>query len=447
MSNAGDSTVTYTKESSSFEDLSGIGFLGVDGLPMMPQDPYAYLEAALQALPSLDYVPGLEHPPSPAYTLEFFLEPVYSKFMSPDNTDSPGYILESDPREDLEEDPEEDDEDPKEDPTDYPTDREDDEEEEKKESSGDDADDKDEDEDEEEEHPAPADSIPPPPVHHTTVRISLPTQAPIPFLLKAEVERLLALPTPPPSPLTPYSSLLPQIPSPPLSVSSPLPISPLSLPASPTYPLGYKAAMIRLRAKLPSTSYSLPSSTSPSGTPPLLPIPLPTSSPPLLLPSTSRRANVLEVTLPPQKRLCIALGLRYEVDESSSAPTTRPTRGFGADYGFVCTLDDEIRRDPEREVGYGIIDTWQDADEIYGRLDDARDDRLLMSGQLNMLRKNRRSHAYSARLMDSEARLSRKAWVQSVDASDTASAEVISLRTTVLAHQSEIVGLRAIDRT
>ncbi|GKA37280.1 hypothetical protein Tco_0723845 [Tanacetum coccineum] len=56
-----------------------------------------------------------------------------------------------------------------------------------------------------------------------------------------EVARILALPTPPPSPLTPLSSPLPQIPSPPL----PLPSPPTH--TSPTYakaPLGYKAAGI-----------------------------------------------------------------------------------------------------------------------------------------------------------------------------------------------------------
>nr|GEY97271.1 putative reverse transcriptase domain-containing protein [Tanacetum cinerariifolium] len=61
----------------------------------------------------------------------------------------------------------------------------------------------------------------------------------------------------------------------------------------------------------------------------------------------------------------------------------------------------------------------QDYDEIYGRLDDAQDDRLLMGGQLNMLRRNRRAHAHTARLIESEAILSREAWVQSMDASDT----------------------------
>ncbi|GJX94860.1 hypothetical protein Tco_0349446 [Tanacetum coccineum] len=106
--------------------------------------------------------------------------------------------------------------------------------------------------------------------------------------------------------------------------------------------------------------------------------------------------------------------------------------GFRVDYGFVGTLDAEIRRDPNKEIGYGITDILedpdeipatdvaelgqrmtdfvttvrQDTDEIYGRLEDAQDDRLLMSGQLNLLRRDRRSHAHTARLMKSEARAS-----------------------------------------
>ncbi|GKF17201.1 hypothetical protein Tco_0062119, partial [Tanacetum coccineum] len=62
MSDSEHSTVTYTEVSSEFEDLSDIGSLGVivygyDGLPMMPEDPYAYVEAAMQEPPPLDYVP------------------------------------------------------------------------------------------------------------------------------------------------------------------------------------------------------------------------------------------------------------------------------------------------------------------------------------------------------------------------------------------------------
>ncbi|GKE80433.1 hypothetical protein Tco_1550433, partial [Tanacetum coccineum] len=133
------------------------------------------------------------------------------------------------------------------------------------------------------------------------------------------------------------------------------------------------------------------------------PIPLPTPSPPFLLPSAVCRAGVFEVTLPPQKRLYIAIGLRFEVGECSSAPTARPTRGFRADYGF-------------------------DTDEIYRRLDDAQDDTSLMSGQLNMLHRDRHAYARTARLIKSEARLSREAWVQSMDASDTARSEMAVLQ-------------------
>ncbi|GJY95826.1 hypothetical protein Tco_0512187 [Tanacetum coccineum] len=130
-------------------------------------------------------------------------------------------------------------------------------------------------------------------------------------------------------------------------------------------------------------------------------------------------ASVFEVTLPPQKRLCIALGPSNEVGESSSAPTARLTGGFRAAYRFVGILDDEIRRDPERYVGYKITDTWdemvedmQDTDEIYVRLDDAQDERSLTSSQLNMLRRDRHAHARTARLMETEARLSYEAWTQ-----------------------------------
>ncbi|GKD84481.1 hypothetical protein Tco_1355635, partial [Tanacetum coccineum] len=207
-----------------------------------------------------------------------------------------------------------------------------------------------------------------------------------------------------------------------LRAESPSTSHPLPLPL-PIVLLHTRASVAMIRAAAPST-YILASrsETPPSGTPPLLPIPLPTPSPPLLLPSTVCRAGFSEVSLPPRKRLYIALGLRFEAGESSSAPTARPTGGFKEDYGFVSTLDDEIRRDLEREVGYGITDTWDEMDtnKIYRRLDDAQADRSLMSGQLNMLRRDRCAHARIARLMKSEARLPREAYVQSMDASDTA---------------------------
>nr|GEZ76297.1 hypothetical protein [Tanacetum cinerariifolium] len=112
------------------------------------------------------------------------------------------------------------------------------------------------------------------------------------------------------------------------------------------------------------------------------------------------REDRLEITLPPRKRLGIALGPGYEVGESLFAAAARPAGGLMADYGFVATMDREIRRDPKREVRYGITDSWdeivetlqgapvstdtelggymrefetrvrRDTDEIYSRLDD-----------------------------------------------------------------------------
>ncbi|GJW61176.1 hypothetical protein Tco_0110511 [Tanacetum coccineum] len=246
--------------------------------------------------------------------------------------------------------------------------------------------------------------------------MSIRDETPISLPSKEEVERLLALPSPSPSPLSPWSSPLPQIPSPPLLVSLPLPVSPLPLPASPTYPLGYRDAMIRmalwhmLRAAALSTYILTPRSEAPpSRTPPLLPIPLPTPSPPLLPPSTDRRADVREACLPPRKRLCFAFGPGYEVGESSSAPTARPDGDFRRDYGFIATLDDEIMRELERDVGYGITDTWDEmldnTNKIYRRLDDAQTERQMVTSRVNMLFRDRRAHARTARLMEIEARI------------------------------------------
>nr|GEZ53902.1 hypothetical protein [Tanacetum cinerariifolium] len=159
-------------------------------------------------------------------------------------------------------------------------------------------------------------------------------------------------------------------------------------------------------------------------------------------PSASHREDIPEVTLPPQKRLDIALGPRYKVGESSSAAAARPAGGLRVDYGFVATVDREIMRDPEREreVGYRITDSWdeivetlqgapvsidtklggyvrelemrvrQDTDEIYKRLDDEQTERQLLAGQLNTLFRDRHAHAYTRHLMETEARMSREAW-------------------------------------
>nr|GFC62779.1 hypothetical protein [Tanacetum cinerariifolium] len=97
-----------------------------------------------------------------------------------------------------------------------------------------------------------------------------------------------------------------------------------------------------------------------------------------------------------------------------------------------------IMRDPVREVGYGITDSWneivealqgapvstdteQDTEEIYMRLDDEQSERQLLAGLLNMLFRDRH-------------------------ASDLVRGEVMSLRTTVLSQMTEIRELHAADR-
>ncbi|GJW14681.1 hypothetical protein Tco_0018814 [Tanacetum coccineum] len=292
---------------------------------------------------------------------------------------SPDYVPESDPEADPEEDG---DEDPEEDPIDYPADGGDDGDDEMdiEEDEDDDmdieADEEDEDDEmdveiDEEEHLAPAYPVvvalpatapsaeetepfetdesaatpPPHPAYRMTARITIPEPLPVPAWSDSEVARLLAISSPPASPLSPWSSSPPQIPVP-LSPPSPVLTAP---PPSPIRSLGYRAATIRMRAEAAATSHSLPlpppfilSPTRPDAPPPM-PTSAPTSFPPLLLPSDRP-----EVNLPPRMGLGLALGPGYEVGESSAAAAARPAGGFRADYGFVATMDRQVRRDPER---------------------------------------------------------------------------------------------------
>ncbi|GKA33941.1 hypothetical protein Tco_0720370 [Tanacetum coccineum] len=315
---------------------------------------------------------------------------------------------------------------------------------------------------------------PPHPAYRMTARITIPEPLPIPAWSDSEVARLLAISSPPASPLSPWSSSPPQIPFP---VSPPSPVL-TAPPPSPIRSLGYRAATIRMRAEAAATSHSLPLpppfilSPRPDAPPPL-PTSAPTSFPPLLLPSDRQREDRPEVNLPPRMGLGIALGPRYEVGESSAAAAARPAGGLRADYGFVATMDRQIRRDPERYVGYGITDAWdeivetlqgapvstdtelgahmrefesmvrRDIDEIYTRLDDEQGQRQLLAGRVNMLFRDRRTHARTRQLMETEAGMSREAWGRAMDASDLAHGEVISLRTTVHAQMSEITDLQS----
>nr|GFD15043.1 hypothetical protein [Tanacetum cinerariifolium] len=183
-----------------------------------------YVEVALQAPPSPDYIPGPEEPeqapPSPDYIPdpehvddEIVVEDQpYAEDASP-IAQSLEYVPESD----FEAHPEDDDdEDPEEDPVDYFADGGDDGNDKEESSEDDEDDDMDiEADEEEEEHPAPADSVvvaptaadqaqsiketepfetdesaatpPPHPVYRMTARISIPAPVPMPAWSDSEI--------------------------------------------------------------------------------------------------------------------------------------------------------------------------------------------------------------------------------------------------------------------
>ncbi|GJS75330.1 hypothetical protein Tco_0725211 [Tanacetum coccineum] len=369
------STVTYTSVSIPVKDDSDIGSPRVNGPPIMPEDPYAYIMAAYQVPPSSDYIPGPEVPPSPDYIpgpeVDEILpaEEQLSPAVCSPTADLPGCV-----------------------PTDYPADRDDD-----------DDDDKDEDEEEEEEHLAPADSVP-----HGGAR------------------DFFALTTPPPSPLTLLSSPLPPIPSPPLPIPSPPPDIP--------------------------THIETPKS-----------------------------------CLPLRKRLSFASPTpSHEVGESSAAGDARQDRpAIARDdpyfiaredlYGFVDMVDVPPRCSTCMELDYGITDAWDDLvgaiDEIspttlegvnqrvtdlsivveqettimYGIIEDAQDDRFQLRGRVNLLYRDRPIHSRLAVMVEREARMAREAWGLSMDASDYARSDVMSLHTTVVAQSALISELQSAD--
>ncbi|GKC66626.1 hypothetical protein Tco_1099224, partial [Tanacetum coccineum] len=308
------------------------------------------------APPSPDYIPGLEDPQTPPipqdedereamfiqpHDPDYVPEPIYPEYIPLEDeheflaeeqplppvvsptAESPGYVNESDP----EEDPVEDDADDKDE---------------------DEGDEDDEDE-EEDEHLALANSavvvptvelvsppegtkpvIPPPSTDITTTgaRVTVQLQASISIPPEAEVERLLAMPTPPPSP---HISLSPPFAGERLARCTALPVlsSPPPVP-SPLLPsFGCPTQIQTLR--IASTQTLIDAVTTALPSPPLPP----------------------SLYIPPA---CS----KYEVGKSSTA---RPTGGRVIDYGFVTTVDAEARRQGISEVGYGIRDTWVDLTE------------------------------------------------------------------------------------
>ncbi|GJQ90889.1 hypothetical protein Tco_0002028 [Tanacetum coccineum] len=113
-----------------------------------------------------------------------------------------------------------------------------------------------------------------------------------------------------------------------------------------------RAAMAQMRATSPSTYHPL----LPSGTPPLLPIPLPA-------PSTSRRADIPKADMLPRKRLLLTTPRpSCEVGESSAAAARQPgpTMAHRVDYSLVDTMETrQFERTQALEAG-ARVDTLED---------------------------------------------------------------------------------------
>ncbi|GKE39484.1 hypothetical protein Tco_1462889, partial [Tanacetum coccineum] len=196
-----------------------------------------------------------------------------------------------------------------------------------------------------------------------------------------------------------------------LPASPPASVLPALPPLSPIRPLGYQAAMIRLRAEATSTSHS----------PPL--------RPPI----------ILTYTRP---------GPRYKIGESSSATAARPIGGRRADYGFVDTIDTEIRRQRAEEVGYGIRDVWVDPreaieEDIYVVIGDTQDRQTQIYQRVETLGDDSQYYYETARLLDQEALVSREAWGRSIEVSYMARSDIMALRSVVMGQQAVISQLQA----
>nr|GFB96032.1 hypothetical protein [Tanacetum cinerariifolium] len=189
--------------------------------------------------------------------------------------------------------------------------------------------------------------------------------------------------------------------------------------------------MAQMRAAVPSTYHSL----LPSGTPPLLPIPLP-------IPSTSRRAEIPEVDTPPRKRLLLtAPRPGYEVRESSAVATARqpgPTITRSVDRSFVDTMETRFQ-DTERRmmtalemvnmrVSYQVDVRSKESSDFYSRHHDAREDRAAVRAEIEVLRRERLAYEQES-IQICEALARSKAY------SRTLEARVVVLETQACRHE------------
>ncbi|GKE56653.1 hypothetical protein Tco_1495838 [Tanacetum coccineum] len=177
--------------------------------------------------------------------------------------------------------------------------------------------------------------------------------------------------------------------------------------------------MAQMRAAAPSTYHPL----IPSGTPPLLPIPLPE-------PSTSRRADILEADTPPQKRLLLtAPRPGCEVGEiSAAARQPGPTMARRVDCSSIDTVETRVR-DTERRMMDALE---KDHAAVRAEIEVLRRERFAyeqesMETRQALARSEAYSRALEARVTVLETQARRHEW-QRQDADDPATRHIIRIQ-------------------
>ncbi|GKB68507.1 hypothetical protein Tco_0929919 [Tanacetum coccineum] len=142
---------------------------------------------------------------------------------------------------------------------------------------------------------------------------------------------------------------------------------------------------------------SLYHSLHPSGTPPLLPIPLPA-------PSTSRRADIPEADTPPRKRLLLTTPRPgCEIGESSAAAAARQpgptieTRLRDTERRIMTALELVNRR-----VTYQVDVCTRESSEFCTRHHDAQKDRAAVRAEIEVLRRERLAYEQELRYVARE---------------------------------------------
>ncbi|GJW46241.1 putative reverse transcriptase domain-containing protein [Tanacetum coccineum] len=163
------------------------------------------------------------------------------------------------------------------------------------------------------------------------------------------------------------------------------------------------------------------------------------------------------------------------VDRMDDILESEPTRGQGADYGFVSTVDAKERRQGIRDVGYGIRDTWvdpaeaipeiapmtvrevntrvtelpelheHDTQDLYALLEDAHDSRSRISQRVDMdsqrvdlLMGDNMTLQETVWMVEEEAYASREAWAHSIGLSQVTHQDLQTYRDHVYAHETHL---------